>query len=137
MKKYFKIASFAIIAAIRVKKSLFYSLWRKYQMQLKNIIFFPQIRVGIVLKICRIQFILAQCEVRQLIYLLIQKERINAWCQAVCAKSLTHFSKQQLHNIIDFPKDKEKGRLLHDENNQFAIVYIRKLGLLLIIKILL
>ncbi|CAD8066213.1 unnamed protein product [Paramecium sonneborni] len=82
MKKYFKIASLAIIAAIRIRKSLNYSLWKKYQMQLKNISFFLKLE-------------------------LVQTERINAWCKAVCAKSLTSVN-QQLHNFIDLPNDKEK-----------------------------
>ncbi|CAD8072482.1 unnamed protein product [Paramecium sonneborni] len=82
MKKYLKIVSLAIIAAIRIKKSLNYSLWKKYQMQLKNITFFLKLE-------------------------LLQTERINAWCKAVCAKSLTSVN-QQLHNFIDLPNDKEK-----------------------------
>ncbi|CAK64187.1 unnamed protein product (macronuclear) [Paramecium tetraurelia] len=82
MKKYFKIASLAIIAAIRIKKSLNYSLWKKYQTQLKNITFFLKLE-------------------------LVQTERINAWCKAVCAKSLTSVN-QQLHNFIEYPNDKEQ-----------------------------
>ncbi|CAD8173958.1 unnamed protein product [Paramecium pentaurelia] len=82
MKKYFKIATLAIIAAIRIKKSLNYSLWKKYQIQLKNITFFLKLE-------------------------LVQTERINAWCKAVCAKSLTSVN-QQLHNFIDYQNDKEK-----------------------------
>ncbi|CAD8103380.1 unnamed protein product [Paramecium primaurelia] len=81
MKKYFKIASLAIIAAIRIKKSLNYSLWKKYQTQLKNITFFLKLE-------------------------LVQTERINAWCKAVCAKSLTSVN-QQLHNFIEYPNEKE------------------------------
>lgn len=45
MKKYFRIAVFAIIATHRFKKTINNSLWKRYQTQLKNVTFFLKLEL--------------------------------------------------------------------------------------------